>query len=429
MSDSRKLKRYPICCFLIVITLLCQTAITVAQTGQGQLIGTIKDSSGALVPLASITAINERTGMSRAADANERGYFVIPGLQPSTYTVKVSSVGFAVNEIKGVVVATGESVTLNPVLRPAGTSETITVSAATEALVETSSARIGANVNPVEISGLPLNGRQLSQLYLQAPGSVNVGAGSFFDIRFSGRSNEQNAVRFDGVEGSAIIDSSPGNLNGEMSSPFRLQMSLENVQEFRVDSSQYTAEYGTGSGGQISVSTKSGSNQFHGSLFEYLRNDKLDARNFFDKVGRSPLRLNQFGASLGGPIKKNKAFFFIYYEGYRLRSNINIVEAAPSAAAKARAVAAVAPLVDAFHGPGAFLLPGASTNPDYDIYQLNSQVVVNENSAGMRLDYSINDRNTMYVRYFRDQGETSQPEGITGRRSKYRACRRMPCWL
>ena len=164
--------------------------------------------------------------------------------------------------------------------------------------LDTSSARIGANVNAREVQELPFNGRQLSQLYLQAPGSLNSGSGTFGDIRFSGRAVEQNAVRYDGVEGSAIIDASPGNLNGEIASPFRLQASLENVQEFRVDSNSYPAEYGTGTGGQVNVVTKSGGNWFHGSLFEYLRNEKLDARNWFDRDFKSPLRLNQFGFSL-----------------------------------------------------------------------------------------------------------------------------------
>ena len=114
-----------------------------------------------------------------------------------------------------------------------------------------SSARIGTNVIEREVKDLPINGRQLSQLYLQAPGSVNSGTGTFGDIRFSGRAVQQNIIRYDGVEGSAIIDASPGNLNGELPSPFRLQSSLENVQEFRVESSNFPAEYGTGTGGQI----------------------------------------------------------------------------------------------------------------------------------------------------------------------------------
>jgi hypothetical protein len=389
--------------------------------GGAQLSGTIKDSSGGVLPGSSVTAINERTGAMRSAEANGAGYYVFIGLQPSAYTVRASLSGFTVAGAKAVSVLTGESITLNLTLQPAGVSEVVTITATQEAATDMTSARIGANVNEREVGSLPLNGRQLSQLYLQAPGSVNTGSGSFSDIRFSGRSNEQNAVRYDGVEGSAIIDSNPGNLNGELSSPFRLQTSLENVQEFRVDSSNYPAEYGTGTGGQISVSTKSGSNNFHGSLFEYVRNDKFDARNFFDRTGKSPLRLNQFGGSVGGPIKKEKLFFFASYEGYRLRSGINIVEAVPSDAVRSRAVAAVAPLIDAFRGPGGFIIPNASTNPDFSIYQMAANVRVDENAAGLRLDYRINDKYMLYTRYFRDQGTTSQPEGVTGRRAYYRS--------
>jgi len=170
----------------------------------------------------------------------------------------------------------------------------------------------------------------------------------------------------------------------------------------------------------VSVITRSGGNHLHGSFFEYLRNDKLDARNFFDRVGKSPLRLNQFGASAGGPLKKDRLFLFASYEGYRLRSGINIVEAVPSLPTKARAVPAVAPLIDAFRGPGSFLLPNASTNPDFDILQLQTNIAVDENAGALRVDYKINERYWMYVRYMRDQGETIQPEGVTGRITKYR---------
>ena len=162
-------------------------------------------------------------------------------------------------------------------------------------------------------------------------------------------------IRYDGIEGSAIIDASPGNLNGEVATPFKLQASLENVQEFRVESSTYPAEYGTGSGGQVSVVTKSGANIVHGAVFEYLRNDALDAPNYFDTRGQwqltCPSRLleqNQFGGSIGGPIMEDRAFFFGSYEAYRLNAGINIVEAVPSAAAWARAVPAIAALVPVF---------------------------------------------------------------------------------
>src|SRR6185436_12826254 len=158
----------------------------------------------------------------------------------------------------------GQRLTLDFTLQPAGINQSINVEAsAAEAVVDTSSATIGVNVDLREVGQLPINGRQLSQLYLQAPGAQNTGSGTFGDIRFSGRATEQNAIRFDGIEASAIVDANPGNVGGELVSPFRLQSSLENVQEFRVDSNNYPAEYGTGTGGQVSVVTKSENNAFH----------------------------------------------------------------------------------------------------------------------------------------------------------------------
>src|SRR5439155_10771264 len=203
------------------------------------------------------------------------------------------------------------------------------------------------------------------------------------DIGFTGRAVEQNAIRYDGIEGSAIIDAAPGNLNGEVATPFKLQASLENVQEFRVESSAYPAEFGTGSGGQVSVITKSGSNNIRGAAFEYLRNDTLDAPNFFDTAAgltKSLLNQNQFGGSVGGPLAKDRAFFFGSYEAYRLKAGVNIVEAVPSAAAWSRAVPAIATLRPGFLAPGAVILADTSTNADFDIAQLQTPSKVQDNA-------------------------------------------------
>lgn len=407
---------------LLLFTLFALTfqVAVLAQSDQGKFTGTVRDENKAPIAGATVVVTNERTGEERTVTASEQGSFILPGLKPSLYSIKANAPNFGIAGFTHVQLNVGQELALEFVLK-ADTGEVITVVGSQEAAIDTSSARIGANVNSREVENLPLNGRQLSQLYLQAPGSVNSGSGTFGDIRFSGRAVEQNAVRYDGIDGSGIIDASPGNLNGEIPSPFRLQTSLENVQEFRVDSSNFPAEFGTGTGGQISVVTKSGSNQFHGSLFEFLRNDALDARNQFDRSKKSPLRLNQFGGSIGGPILKNKAFFFFSYEGYRLRSGINFIEAVPSASAAARAVPAIKPLIAGFRAPGAVILPGASTNPDFDIAQLNSSINVNENSYGLRLDYKINDKHSFYGRFFRDQGDNNQPEGVTGRRANIRA--------
>jgi hypothetical protein len=383
----------------------------------------VRDQNGALVPGASIVVKNDRTGEERTATANDEGVYIVPALRPSQYTITVNAANFTARTIAGLQLAVAQEQTLDVTLSPTGVSESIDVFAgASEAAIDTGSARLGATVDQREVVGLPLNGRQLSQLYLQAPGSVNSGSGTFGDIRFSGRAVNQNIVRYDGVEGSAIIDASPGNLNGEIAGPFRLQSSLENVQEFRVDSNNYPAEYGTGTGGQISVVTKSGSNKFHGSVFEYLRNDVLDAANFFDNIlgTKSPLRLNQFGGSLGGPIIKNKFFFFGSYEGYRLRAGINSVEAVPGEQARLCAVvacnAAILPFLPAFRSPDAVIISRGTGTNLFDVAQLQGTSIVNEDAFALRFDYRINPANSMYFRFFRDDGKNVQPEGVTGRR-------------
>jgi len=419
MSRQHSVRRVLVC--FLSAALACVAwllAPAFAQTDQGRIAGTVKDQNGAVVPNATVVVKNTRTSEERTATSNAEGVFLVPALKPSSYKVKVSAANFASLEYTNIELVVGQALDLAVELKAAGATETVNVVGGEEVALDTSSARLGANVNQAEVKGLPLNGRQLSQLYLQAPGALNSGSGTFGDIRFSGRANQQNEIRFDGIEGTAIIDTSPGNLNGEIPSPFRLQSSLENVQEFRVESNSYPAEYGTGTGGQVTVVTKSGSNAFHGSVFEYLRNDALDARNFFDRVTKSPLKLNQFGASFGGPIIRDRFFFFGSYEGYRLRSGINFVEAVPSAAACARAVAAVAPLcLGAFRGPGSVILPGASTNPDFEIAQLQASNPVNENSGALRLDYKVNDRQSLYVRFFRDQGDNNQPQNVSGSRA------------
>src|SRR5262249_23151039 len=161
---------------------------------------------------------------------------------------------------------------------------------------------------------------------------------------------------------------------------------------------------------------KSGTNTPHGSVFWYNRNDAFDSPNSFD-ISKSALSQNQFGGSLGAPIVRNRTFIFGSYEGYRLKSGINFVEAAPSAAAFARAVPAVAPLFDAFRASRAVVLSGASTNPDFDILQLQDNAKVNEDSLSVRLDQKMTPDWTLYGRYFQDEGTNDQPEGITGRRS------------
>ncbi len=419
----------------LLISIFFAAASVLAQSDTARLTGTVVDANGAAVAGAAVTLTNERTGESRTVTARDDGTFIVPALQPAMYTIKASAPNFEPATRKNVGLLVGQTLSVDLTLTPIGLTAQVDVVTGQENLVNTSSASLGTNVNPREVEGLPVNGRQLSQLYLQAPGGVNSGTGTFADIRFSGRANQQNVIRYDGVEGSAIIDASPGNLNGEVPSPFRLQSSLENVQEFRVDSSNFPAEFGTGTGGQISVITKSGSNQFHGSLFEYLRRSGLDARNYFDNISpgiaKSSLSLDQFGGSIGGPIIRDKLFFFGSYEQYRGRFGLNFVEAAPSLSLAAPGALipgtstpvnpAIQAFIAAFRSAGAVTIPGASAAAGFDIVQLQAPEKTDEKSFAARFDFQANTLNRFYLRFFRDQGTDVAPEGISGRVVKIEA--------
>src|SRR5262245_12379274 len=239
----------------VALVVMAAPALVSAQGESGKLGGTVRDSSNAFVAGAKVMVKNERTGEVRNAVTNDQGFFLITNLKPSTYLVKVEQPGFAAIEYTAMPIANGQELTLDFELKPAGVTEDVTV-VGTTPVIDMSSARIGVNVSEREVLNLPVNGRQMSQLMLQAPGSQNAGTGTWQDIRFSGRAVEQNAIKYDGVDGSAVVDSAPGNLNGEVATPFKLQASLENVQEFRVESNSYPAEYGTGTGGQVAVVTK-----------------------------------------------------------------------------------------------------------------------------------------------------------------------------
>jgi hypothetical protein len=400
-----------------------------AQTEFGKISGAVTDASRAAIPGASVTAKNEKTGESRTVVTNSEGAFLFVTLRPSVYSISASAATFENHEQRNIEILVGQEANLSLVLQPKGVTANVDIVSDENAAMNISSASMSANVSQREAQGLPVNGRQLSQLYLQAPGGINSGTGTFADIRFSGRANQQNVVRYDGVEGTAIIDASPGNLNGEVPSPFRLQSSLENIQEFRVDSSNFPAEFGTGTGGQITVITKSGGNSIHGSVFEYLRRDGLEARNFFDNISpgipKSKLTLDQFGGSIGGPIIKNKLFFFGSYERYRGRFGLNFVEAAPSLSlAQPGALIpgtttlvnpAIQPFIKAFRSPNAVVLPGATTAPGFEILQLQGLERTDEKAYAARFDYQMNESNRLYFRFFRDEGKDIAPEGISGR--------------
>jgi len=203
---------------LIAVIVLVMPARAAAQT-DGRFTGNVIDSTGAFVPGATVVVKNERTGEERTVKSNDQGLYLVSNLKPSTYTIRATFGSFAPVEITTLPLTAAQEFHLDLSLQPAGLTETVTVQG-TFSTIDVSSARMGVNVTEREVLNLPVNGRQMSQLLLQAPGSQNAGTGTWQDIRFSGRAVEQNAIRYDGIEGSAIIDAAPGNLNGEVATPF-----------------------------------------------------------------------------------------------------------------------------------------------------------------------------------------------------------------
>ena len=418
-------RKSPFACVLVLVSFV---TLAKAQTDRGQITGTVKDATGAVIPGAKISVRNEKTNVDRTTETNSEGVFVVTNLLPATYTITGKSEGLGPTEFPNVDLQVGEERKVDLVLQPTAVTQQITVGGDAPQ-IDTSSARIGGNVSEVQVAELPINGRQISQLYLMTPGAVNFGTGTFDDMRFNGRSYEENAIRYDGIEGGGIISNNPSDFNGEIPGPFRLQASMENVQEFRVESNTYPAELGTGTGGQISIITKSGGNTFHGGLFEYFRNDKLDARNFFDGASPSILRLNQFGGSVGGPIVKDKLFFFAGTEILKQRTTSPFIESTPSTAVRALPDCpagtpqqttptcmnpAIRPLLPAFP------IGQIPFNSLFDVVNVQEPGSIDEYSGNIRFDYVINDKNTMFVRYQRDQGYALATANSTGSSINYR---------
>ena len=260
-----------------------------------------------------MTVTSRQTGAVRTVVSEGDGSYGVTNLGPGTYTILVELSGFA-PQTRDLTLGLGHVETLDFALGIATLQEAITVS---------------ASAGVIEMS--------YANLMTLATGATSDGNGGWASVRFNGRSNQQNYLNFDGVDGTYVWDASPGYLNAT-GSQFRLQTSMESVAEFRVNSGLAPAESGLGAGGNITVVTKSGSNRFTGSLFEYRRDDALDAASKYD--GRKqPLDLDQFGGSIGGPLAANRSFFFASFEGLRQCTGLSFTEAVPSAEARRRILA------------------------------------------------------------------------------------------
>lgn len=322
---------------VVAFLLLCAIAATVAH---GQAVatvsGTITDSSGGVMTAAQVTVHNQGTAFERTANTDADGHYVIALLPIGKYTITVTASGFRTVENKDVLLEVNQSLSLDFKMSPATVTTEVKVTAeVAEVQPQRTDASLGQVIHTEQVSELPLNGRDFAQLawlnagtvkqerpgnFLNSGGSSEVSFRGSVAVSSQGMRENANDWLYDGVDNNELTAGGVGFLP-----------SIDAISEFKVMTYNFSAQYGSRAGTTVIVSSKSGTNSFHGSVFEFLRNDVLDARNFFDGPTKGKYIQNEYGAALGGPIIKNKTFFFMDFQVNRVRQGLTLINSVPTA--------------------------------------------------------------------------------------------------
>jgi Carboxypeptidase regulatory-like domain/TonB-dependent Receptor Plug Domain len=409
------------------------------QVAGATLSGTVTDSTGAVIPNVKVSIKNQGTGDDRSVTVDSAGFYSAPNLLPGKYDVTATAVGFATTVQNGVTLTVGAQQLLNIKMKVGQVAEKIEVTDAAPS-VQLTNSTVGGVVSQEAVAQLPLNGRDWTSLATLQPGVDSVGSiqantgspdrarrGYGVQMTISGSRPTQNNYRIDGISVNDYTNGGPGSVEGST-------LGVDAVQEFSVLTSNYSAEYGRTSGGVVNALTKSGTNQFHGDVYEYLRNSALDTRNFFDPVGEIPaFRRNQFGAAIGGPIWKDRTFFFADYEGLRQNQGITATVPVPSLAARQGTLCSIPqPGVCSTHKvSGAFnpdpatgidkaVLPylglwgapnaGLVGNGDVGFYSFTAPHITSENFGTGRVDHKFSANDSIFASYQYDAATATQPD-------------------
>ena len=392
--------------WILAVSFSCLSVPFSGAQVSASLSGLITDSSGAAVSAASVTAKNLDTGMSRTVPTDQGGRYRFFALTVGPYEVRVTKDGFAEGIRAGIRLVVGQDATVDLGLHVGQVSEQIKVTADAP-VVNLTTQDISGLVGERQVKDLPLNGRSYDLLLMLNPGVVNftwektggIGVSNSTtgnDFSVSGNRPQQNIFLLNGVEftGAAENNMQPGGSSQEL-------LGVDAVREFNVLRDSYGAEYGKRPGGQVTIVTQSGTNQLHGSVYEFLRNNVLDAPNFFDQGSAPPFQRNQFGGSLGGPIRSNKTFLFGNYEGLRQHLHQTSVAFVPDDATRAGAAASVQPLLNLWPES-----PIESCNPSCGIAQFFSSPLqtIREDFGTVRLDHTLSSRDSLSAVYTVDDG-------------------------
>lgn len=393
-------------CFIAVLLFITSTA---AQSIDGTISGIVLDPSGGIIAGADVVIINDATGVQYGSKTNSSGIYVVPNLPPGTYRIQVSNNGFKTIIKPDIVIHIEDALAINFTLPIGAASEIVTVQGGGP-LVNTVSGSVGTVIDRQLVENLPLNGRSFNTLLQLTPGVVIAPTGTFSPGQFSINGQRTNANTFfvDGVSANfgAPLNPVPGQYGSGGNQAFNILggtsslVSVDAMQEFRVETSSFSPEFGRTPGGQIAIATRAGTNDVHGTAFDYFRNNVLDANDWFANAAglpRAEERQNDFGGVFGGPIVRDRAFFFLSYEGFRLRQPNTVTSPVPTLAIRAAAPPAIAALLNAFPMPA----PNAPVLPDEETTAFAGSFSdpITSDSVSLRVDYSPNPTLGLFGRF------------------------------
>jgi Carboxypeptidase regulatory-like domain/TonB dependent receptor-like, beta-barrel len=407
-------------CAAIIPILSLLASVVLAQTAGGTILGKVADPSGAILPGVAITIKNTATGIMRSVLTNESGAYSAANLQPGTYEVLAELPSFATGRRTGVNLNVGNEVVIDFALQIEGVGEKVDVTTQ-DSKIDLVAATVSRTVEGSTIRELPLNGRDWTQLATLEPGISSIGNGggasrdgSGVKLTVSGARPTENNFRLDGISLNDSSNTTPGSILGT-------NMGVEAVREFSVVSNNYSAEYGRATGAVVNAVTKSGTNEMHGSLFYFGRNSALDGRNFFDGSVKPSFRRHQFGASAGGPIVKNRTFWFGNFEGINqflantsitntLSANARLGLLSTGTVSVDPAIARVFPLMPLPNGP----LLGAGDTGQFIAQQ-------DAPSRGRyylgKIDHQFSNAGSLSGSFFVDDAKSSSPDGFHNKRT------------
>lgn len=396
-------------CFIVAVSALCLAWTAAGQTTSATVSGRITDASGAVVPDADVQLQSAERGTIMTAKTNSAGIYLFANVEPGQYQITVRKAGFKQTDLVGLIVNVQDHIEQNFRLEVGSTSESVTVEGAAP-LLNTQDATVGTVIDRQFVANTPLNGRTLQSLITLTPGIqvVSPGFGDQGQFTANGQRTDANYFTVDGVSANTGIDSNlavrqtGGSVPGLSAlGTTNTLVSLDDIQEFRIQTSTFAPEFGRTPGAQVSIVTRSGTNAFHGTVFEYLRNDHLDANNWFgDQQGlpKPEERQNDFGGVFGGPIFKDRTFFFFSYEGLRLRQPETLITVVPDIPSRTSVPAALQPFLNAFPVPTGAASPlqaAESVAPDVS----NPSNPSSLNSTSLRIDHTLTKSLNLFARY------------------------------